>query len=512
MILERQIIHYALFVSAFFLSQSYLAQKDVLKLLPGSKKANYFEENDLLKLEGDVNFEYQQNTMFCDSAYYFEKAEIVRAYGNVHIIKENLNIFCDSAFFDGQAEKSKLWGRVKMRDGDYKLTTDSIDYDSASGRATYRNHGVIRKINSKERITSKVGYFYPDTKNYHFQDSVKYTNESLTMTTDTLQFDYAKQISYFFGKTKIKKDSADIVSTYGWFHTKNNLGYLHGDAMFKDPEKTLFADTIFYNDSLQKIEAKKNVHFTEEKNNIRIQSNYLLKDESKDVTFVSECVLAELIQESDTIYIHSDTLRILPDTVDDQKMIFAYHGVRIFNTQIQASCDSLSFIETADLMTLYSSPIIWSENAELKGDSMQIHLKDSLIDHIDIYDNASVIMELDSGTFYNQISGKDIIALMKKGKLVQTDVYGSATSIYFPEDEEQTDSLLTIKRMGLNKLEASTLTVHLDSGEVTGITYRTQPTGVFYPMDQINIKDKWIKNFKWNPMLRPKDFSTLDND
>ena len=64
MILEKQIIHYALFVSAFFLSHNYVAQEDVLKLLPGSKKANYFEENDLLKLEGDVNFEYQQNTMF----------------------------------------------------------------------------------------------------------------------------------------------------------------------------------------------------------------------------------------------------------------------------------------------------------------------------------------------------------------------------------------------------------------------------------------------------------------
>ena len=511
MILEKQIIHYALFVSAFFLSHNYVAQEDVLKLLPGSKKANYFEENDLLTLEGDVNFEYKQNTMFCDSAYYFEKAQIVRAYGNVHIIKEKLNIFCDSAFFDGIANKSKLWGRVKMRDGDYKLTTDSIEYDSASGRATYRNHGVIQKTNSKERITSKIGYFHPDTKNYYFQDSVKYTNESLTMTTDTLQFNYAQQKSYFFGKTKIKKDSADIVSSYGWFHTKKNLGYLHGDAMFKDPEKTLFADTIFYNDSLQKIEAKKNVHFTEEKNNIRIQSNYLLKDESKDETFVSDCVLAELIQEGDTIYIHSDTLSILPDTTRDQQKIFAYHGVRIFNAQIQASCDSLSFIQLADLMTLYSSPIIWSDNAELKGDSMHIHLKDSLIDRIDIYDSSAVVMELDSGSFYNQISGKDIIALMKKGKLVQTDVYGSATSIYFPEDEEQTDSLVTIKRMGLNKLEASTLTVHLDSGEVTGITYRTEPTGIFYPIDQINDKDKWIKNFKWNPMLRPKDFYTLDD-
>ncbi len=511
MISEKQIINYALFVSAFFLSHNYLAQKDVLKLLPGSKKANYFEENDLLKLEGDVNFEYQQNTMYCDSAYYFENAQIVLAYGNVHIIKDKLNIFCDSAFFNGQTEKSKLWGRVKMRDGDYKLTTDSIEYDSKTGRAIYRNNGTIQKINSKERITSKIGYFYPDTKNYHFQDSVKYTNESLMMTTDTLQFNYSEQKSYFFGTTKIKKDSVDIVSSYGWFHTKENIGYLHGDAMFKDPEKILFADTIFYNDSLQKIEAKKNVHFTEEKNNIRIQSNYLLKDESKEETFVSDCVLAEIIQESDTIYIHSDTLRILPDTTEDYKKLFAYHGVRIFNSQIQGSCDSLSFTEQIELMTLYTSPIVWSENAELKGDSMQIHLKDSLIDHIDIYNNSSVVIELDSGTFYNQISGKNIIALMKKGKLSQTDVYGSATTIYYPEDEERTDSLLTIKRMGLNKLEASTLTVHLDSGEVTGVTYRTQPTGIFYPIDQMNEKDKWIKNFKWNPILRPKDFSTLDD-
>lgn len=511
MISEKQMVNYALFVSAFFLNHNYMAQRDVLKLLPGSKKANYFEENDLLKLEGDVNFEYQENTMYCDSAYYFENAQIVRAYGNVHIIKEKLNIFSDSAYFNGKTEKSKLWGRVKMRDGDYRLTTDSIEYDSKTGRAAYSNNGTIQKINSKERIISKIGYFYPDTKNYHFQDSVIYTNESLTMITDTLQFNYSEQKSYFFGKTKIKKDSMDIVSSYGWFHTKDNIGYLHGDAMLKDPEKILFADTIFYNDNLQKIEAKKNVHFTEEKNNIRIQSNYLLKDESKDETFVSDCVLAQLIQESDTIYIHSDTLRILPDTAKNHKKIFAYHGVRIFNSQIQGSCDSLSFIEQVELMTLYTSPIIWSENAELKGDSMQIHLKDSLIDHIDIYDNSSIVMELDSGTFYNQISGKDIIALIKKGKLTQTDVYGSATTIYYPEDEEQTDSLLTIKRMGLNKLEASTLTVHLDSGEVTGVTYRTQPNGIFYPIDQMNEKDKWIKNFKWNPVLRPKDFSTLDD-
>jgi hypothetical protein len=121
-------------------------------------------------------------------------------------------------------------------------------------------------------------------------------------------------------------------------------------------------------------------------------------------------------------------------------------------------------------------------------------------------------MELDSGALYNQISGRDIIAFMKKGKLHKTDVNGSAVSIYYPEDEENTDSLITIKRLGLNRLESSTLTVYLDSGEVIGINYVNQPVGVFYPMDQIIERDRWIANFKWNEFLRPKDYINLSED
>ena len=145
----------------------------------------------------------------------------------------------------------------------------------------------------------------------------------------------------------------------------------------------------------------------------------------------------------------------------------------------------------------------------MKGDSIVILTRDSIIDKIYVYQNSSAIMELDSGFLYNQISGKNIIAYMKEGKLNKTDVNGSAVSIYFPEDEEKTDSTTTIKRMGLNKLISSTLSVYLDSGEVVGINYVNEPVGIFYPMDQIKEKDRWINNFKWSPALRPKDEFTL---
>ena len=108
---------------------------------------------------------------------------------------------------------------------------------------------------------------------------------------------------------KQDQESCEYCFIFWLVSHQKNLGYLHVYAMLT--RKILFADTIFYSDSLQKIEAKKNVHFIEEKNNIRIQSNYLLKDESKDETS-SQIVLAEIIQEGDTIYIHSDTLRIIP--------------------------------------------------------------------------------------------------------------------------------------------------------------------------------------------------------
>jgi len=505
-------IKYALFVGAFFLMSNFLAQSDLLKLLPGSRKANYYENNDLLKLEGNVHFEYQGNTMYCDSAYYFEKRRLVYAYGKVHIIRDKINMFCDSAFFNGKAERAKLWGNVRVRDLDYRLTTDSLEYISSSGRAIYRNYGTIKKIGSNEMIVSKVGYFYPESKNYFFSDSVVYSNDGIRMTTDTLAYEYVNKQTVFNGETTILKDSMTMTCLYGWYNTDLNKGYLHGDASYKDNSQILYADTIRYDEKNDEIIAKKDVHLINKKSNYVLNSNYMYTSDSIGLTYITDCAIAKLIQNKDTIYIHSDTLFVLNDTIKKNKNIMAYYGVKIYNNDIQSTCDSLWFSQTQNKIKLYHNPIVWSENSELKGDSIVISTKDSLIDKINIYRNASAIMELDSGQLYNQISGKNMIAYMKEGKLRKTDVNGSAVSIYYPEDEEKTDSLTTIKRMGLNRLESSTLSVYLDSGEVIGINYVNEPVGIFYPMDQIIDKKKFIKNFEWNPALRPKDEFSLPED
>jgi hypothetical protein len=149
--------------------------------------------------------------------------------------------------------------------------------------------------------------------------------------------------------------------------------------------------------------------------------------------------------------------------------------------------------------------MIWSKNAQLKGDTIIVFMKDSIINKALIIGKASAIMELDSGLFYNQLSGRKMIAWFEKNELQRADMNGNAWTILYPIDEIKTDSTLTKKRLGLNRLYASDLRVYLDSGEVRSITYFDKPDGIFYPMNQIKEEEKFIVGFEWFVAKRPKD-------
>ncbi len=98
----------ALLLSALFLIKTTcFSQKDMIELLPGSESLQYDAKTGIHRLLGNVNFIYQGNKMYCDSAYYYQRSKSVRAYGHVHINKrDTLNLFCDSLFYDGKTDKA----------------------------------------------------------------------------------------------------------------------------------------------------------------------------------------------------------------------------------------------------------------------------------------------------------------------------------------------------------------------------------------------------------------------
>jgi lipopolysaccharide export system protein LptA len=474
-----------------------------LELIEGAEMIEYHAKKKAHRLIGPVNFIYKGSVMYCDSAHFFDKEQIVVAYGKVQLDSKDINLFCDSLLFRGKTRFAKLWGHVRVRDQEYKIETDSMDYDLKARKGVYRRNGVIESIVSNERLTSKIGYFYPESKDFFFSGNVNYRKDDLTMKTDTLQFSYGTQVASFFGPTKIVKGKTEMYCRKGWYNVKTEQGVLIGDASVYDGDKIIRGDTLEY-DPIEKVFKSRGMSYYEDKaQNLILRGNKIINDEQNNTLIVTGSACVSQKNEDELIQIQGDTIVSISDSSRKQ-FVKAYRHVKVYNDNLQAISDSVTFSEEMNKLNLFHSPIAWSENAELKGDRMVLYLKDSLIDKIELFNNCSVLMELDSGKYFNQLAGRDMIAYFSNQKLKSAFVNGNAQTIFFPQEEKNTDSAFVIKRKGMNRLYAGDLRLDLDSGEVKGVSYIDKPDGKFYPFAKLNAEEQFISTFSWNPFLRPK--------
>ena len=507
----------ALLVSAIFVFEhSSFAQGDWLHLLPGSKRLSYDNKTDLERLTGSLNFVYQGNTMYCDSAHLRRKTKELWVYGKVHLNKaDSLNLFCDSLYYNGNTRMAKLWGHVRVRDREYKLTTDTLEYDARRAKAIYRNGGKIENITTTEVLTSKVGYFYPNTEESFFSGKVVYKSPDLKMTTDTLQYNYLKHRVFFAGKTDILHKETKMQCSSGWYDVVTEEGVLQKNARIDQAPRTIEGDSLYYAPKQKLAIGKGNVIITDTVQKMSLRGGYVKSDELKRIDIVTDFPLACLMKGKDTLYMRADTLFHYRDTLLKTERVIGSDDVRLFNTQVQGKADSLVFSKKDQTLTLYGTPYFWSKNSELHGDTLTVYMKnDTIIDKVHMRYNAFATNLVDSAGLYNQLSGKEVWAYFKRepGKeheLVKAEVIGNASTIYFPEEEKKTDTAITVIRKGMNNLVAGRFVAYLDSGEVKSITFISQPDGIFYPMNDVRDDMKYLKGFSWNPALRPKSWQEL---
>lgn len=463
-------------MSAFFLCTHVFSQV-FGELLPGSSALVYDEKTGIHKLLDGANFKYQGNTMYCDSAYYFEKNKTIRAYGNVHIKKsDNVSLFCDSLCYYSTNGLAHLWGKVRAIDAQYRLTTDSMIYNTRNEQGIYRNGGKIENQFKNEVLTSKIGYFYPNSKNFFFRTNVVYTSDEMRMTTDSLQYKYEKSTCYFYGPTCIVTDDAIMEGEQGWYNVETEDGSLMRSAVIEQESRIIKGDTLLYSAKSKIAEGFGNVFVLDTLDRMAFSGHYALMNDSLNYSLLTKDAMAIKYHEDDTIHIHADTLYNLNDTLGKRIQTLGYHGVKIFSRNIQGIGDSLSYTKADGYMELFKKPILWSRNGELKGDSLRVYMDDSLVHEAHIWGKATAVMEVDSGRYYNQVGGTELFAYFKKNELTSARVIGNAQTIYYPLEEEKqmvSDSLyksridsLTIDSLKIPESDSILLSVREDSSEM----------------------------------------------
>lgn len=206
-----------------------------------------------------------------------------------------------------------------------------------------------------------------------------------------------------------------------------------------------------------------------------------------------------------------DSLALLPPP-DTSRVGFirGIGDVKVFRSDMQLRCDSLSFCELDSIALLYKSPIVWNEGRrQYRSDSLFVLMGKEGIEKANLISNAFITVQEDS-TYYDQIRSLEVMAYFDSdSNLSRFDALGGVSALFYLwEGEEGQKAIATV-----NKVESKMLSATMKDGELERAYYFQSPKNDAYPVVQLPSKDHTLKGYSWEPDQRPKsryDISTLE--
>ena len=339
-------------------------------------------------LVGNVIFEQNQTTIYCDSAIFYRAKNSVDAYGHVRIVEgDSVTVTARRLSYDGNLKLARLRKNVVFTKLETAtLYTDFLDYDRKNNLALYFNNGKL--VDSTNTLTSVKGYYDLNSNMASFKKEVVGINKEYTMHSDTLQYNSRTKFIYFRAYTQLEnKKGGTGYFENGYYDTKGKFSDLgHGD--FETPTYKLKGARLSLDDTRQLYKAKGSVVMTSKQENMHIYGDDGFYDKQKLVAKVyGHSYAARVTDEKDTIFISADTLVSIDSNDPRKKRLLAYHHVRIFKNDLQGRSDSLAYVSSDSTIYFYGNPVLWANENQMTADSIRILLEKKRISRIYIVNN-----------------------------------------------------------------------------------------------------------------------------
>lgn len=453
-------------------------------------------------LNGNVVMRKGDMFMYCDSAYFYEESNSFDAFGNVRMEQgDTLFVYADELNYDGASELAILYAdfgkKVRLINKDVKLETDVFNYDMLNEVGYYTNGGVL--TDKQNKLTSVAGEYHPNTKDAYFNYNVHLRSlqnaDTLHIYTDSLDYNTATHIAKIVSKSEIVNSDGVIYSTSGIYNTDTGVGDLYKRSLVVTKRgSTLTGDTLFYDRTKGFGEAFGGVIVTDSVRQVSLHGEYGFYDEIADSAFVTIRALAKEYSRGDTLYLHGDTINAYTEP-DSTKVTNAFHRVRFYRSDMQGICDSLSMTDRDSIMYMYRHPVVWSDERQIFGNVIYLHLNDSTIDWARL-PQFGFTAEHIAEDCYNQLSGTDLTAWFNDSTLRRLYVEGNVQLIMFPMENDSTYN----KYM---QTESSYMDSYYDHNTVDSIHFWPETTTKVVPLYLARKNSYFLPKFAWYEDLRP---------
>lgn len=516
----------------------------------------------LQTLAGNASVKQGNTILNGDSIILNPLTGIAEVFGHVHINDaDSVNTYASYLKYLGKERIAYLKKNVKLTDGKGTLLTDDLEYNLATGIATYKNGG--RVLNGKTILTSSDAVYYSNTKDVYFKKYVHLTDPKYDIIADSLLYNTQLKTATFISPTRIKTKEGGIINTRsGTYNLETGEAIFYDRTSYSDSTRSLTGGKIAFDEKSGLLQVEDNGKLVDSANNVTVIGGQILLDKNKNSFLATRKPVMILYRDNDSTYIAADTLfsglrkydttqnitiiktdtlkkitkvnlavtnddtgvtkdlnfeknrsdsvgfkvdtlkkatRLIRTNANDSIRYFlAFNHVKIFNDSLQAVCDSLYYSTEDSVFRMFRNPVFWNDKTQVSGDTIYLFTEKQKAKRLYVFNNGMVANQSNKKLF-NQMAGRTLNGYFVEGSIDYIRVKGSpAESIFFPLDEDSA-------YIGMNRSSGDVIDIYFVNKELNKVKFVNDVNGTLFPLKQIPAGEEFLKGFKWMDNRRPKN-------
>lgn len=462
---------------------------------------------DVWVLYRGVTAWHEGMTLRADSALLNTVRNDLMAFGNVSVeVSDTTVIFGDQLYYDGVARTADIWDdTVRMVDGRTLLRSDHLTYDRNTSVAAYDSWGIT--TNEGRSLSSRVGFYNSDLKIFDIYGGVVLSDTSMRLETDTLNYDVEAEMAYFWSPTWLYTDSATVHSRRGTYDAGLRKARSVKSSEVHSGGRHLYCDTLDYDEPREFGRARGNVCIIDSVNGVVSTGRYAETDQQRRLSLVTDSVLVRFAQrgegdtaESDTLYLHADTVFLANDTSRAIEWVAAYRHVKLFRSDAQAMGDSMYYSAADSSLRLFYDPVIWYNDYQATADTVVV-LHDTAGARQAFFSGGSFFVEQLDWEKYNQIKGRNTVVYFRDGSPHYADIAGNAELTYHILEE---DAAGNRRLIGVNAGVGSDMRIYFKDNAPDRVVTMGSPDMHAYPLEKLPAEKARLGGFRWYEEERPK--------
>lgn len=504
-----------------------IRQGDSLNIFADSLQYFGFIRN--ADLFGDVILENNEKKLFTNKLNYDLNTKIATYNTKSTLDNGQTQLTSRRGQFFVDANEAFFKDRVIVADKNFDLKTDTLRFNTKTNTA-YFVAPTLMYLKDTAQFYTEGGYYDVNNELGEFVSSPQYKKKDQIATSDTMFYNGKTNVIELRGKAFSKDSIREATANIIRYNRQTEVSQLEGNARYKDEKQNVVADSIQVNsktktystrgrativnenqiliaDNVDFIDstgiAKGNVFWQDTAAKTSIRCDSMSYDQRKDYIKAagSRPLLTSLV-DNDTLWLRADTIVSFKQNLQDtNRNMLAYYKVRMYKSNFQSICDSLSFSQQDSVFKLFKNPMIWSDTSQMSGDTIRLFLKDKKMDRVFMRNNALIVNTKDE-PYYNQIKGREITAFFENDNIRRMLTEGNAESVYYALDEKQA-------YINVNKVDCSEMLILFGNNKVETIKFYTQPKAKALPMKSTNHDEMRLKGFRWEIKSRPKSLKDL---